>query len=861
LAAAFVLAVLPLLLLWPVLVGDHTYLPFDVARFPPHATTLLPDQYAAIGAQRMHQDVTEIPALVLPEIELARRELEEGRFPHWNPYARFGAPLFANSLAALVYPPNWLLLVSSEPSHGLGLAAYLSFLIAGLGMLAFLREVRLSVLAALFGAVAFQLSGTLLANGHFYMRMNALIWLPIMLLACLRLAHQEGKDRIPACLGLALGTALSLCAGFPPFAFASLAVAAGYGAILVGRQVRSTDARSAAALAAWLGLGATLGIAMACVQVVPMLGFFPESNRTQNLVPDAIASQAFDPMGFVGYVLRDAFARSDGSAPDYQRTPLAWLLWSRHAFSDGRLLAPHNYNFTEYAVFPGTLTVLLALAGAIGGGSRLRWPVLGIGTALVVLAVAPSWLAPLYSLPGLRQISPMRFIGPMCVVVAALAATGFDALVHGAGTRRWRVAAAVGLGLAAACVVLRWLDPLGDKTVLVARLAARWSIPADEAATYLGDANLSAAAALLRENLVHAAIVLAVASLGLALLAAARRHPRRFRALALLAIGATAAELLAFGKPLNSGRVPAPREPAVHDFLRRERDRHAVSGGITIARAAPSPTFPIDLPAGSLFPERIRDLNAYAFVDGWSHRAFQALYGHAQMIRGYWPLAFPDDSRLGRTFFDLVGLRYVLSSKPLGHAGTRVGPELRGPGGEFFVYERAAPLPRAFVVHDAVTCADDDEVVARLVPDLERGLPELDPLAQVFVTPDAAAVIGVGTASTSARGGSRAVRFRADLPSEIVLEVEPGEPGYLVLADSCLSGWNATVNGDATAHARANLFMRAVPVPAHGVEVRYTYRTPGLDAGVLTTLAALFAALALAGSWLGSRRRRGTAEV
>ena len=335
LLAVLALVVVPLVLLWPSLFGDRVFLPFDLAQFPPRSTTLQPAELEAIREQPANFDSTEIPVLVLPEIELSQREWAEGRFPHWNPYARFGAPLFANGLAALVYPPNWFVLFRGHAASGLALTAYLSLVLAGILAYAFLREIKLAQGAALFGALVFAFGGTIMANCHFYMRMNALIWLPGMLLACLRISHHQGYARIPATIGLALCTAMTLLAGFPPFAAASLLVTACYGAVLIFREAQQSRGRPAIDLAMWLAGGGVLGVALATVQLLPMLGYFPESNRALAPTSDALASQGFDPMGLLGFVLPDAFGDPGGDPPPYNRSPLAYLLFSRHSWNDG----------------------------------------------------------------------------------------------------------------------------------------------------------------------------------------------------------------------------------------------------------------------------------------------------------------------------------------------------------------------------------------------------------------------------------------------------------------------------------------------------------------------------------------------
>ncbi|MBL8727568.1 MAG: hypothetical protein JNM25_03985, partial [Planctomycetes bacterium] len=90
--AIVVLALLPLAWLWPSVFGGRTFVPYDLAEFPP-ASLLLDDAALAAARAGANHDVTEVPIWFLPELELARDELRAGRLPGWNPHARGGEPL------------------------------------------------------------------------------------------------------------------------------------------------------------------------------------------------------------------------------------------------------------------------------------------------------------------------------------------------------------------------------------------------------------------------------------------------------------------------------------------------------------------------------------------------------------------------------------------------------------------------------------------------------------------------------------------------------------------------------------------------------------------------------------------------
>src|SRR5262245_59782047 len=177
LVVVLLLLSLPLLLLGDSVFGGRTYVPFDLAEFPPVSTTMTQAELAAVRDGATY-DATEPPVWFVPELELVHRSLAAGEYPHWNPNVRGGAPLAAHGLLGLLQPLHWPALCFSDPHDSLLALTATMFALAGVLMYGLLRELGLSALASVFGAVAFAWSGTLASNGHWYMRMEPLALLP-----------------------------------------------------------------------------------------------------------------------------------------------------------------------------------------------------------------------------------------------------------------------------------------------------------------------------------------------------------------------------------------------------------------------------------------------------------------------------------------------------------------------------------------------------------------------------------------------------------------------------------------------------------------------------------------------------------
>lgn len=858
---------LPVALLGECVFGGKKYLPFDLAEYPPVGTMLSNQQLDELR-QDSNYDATEAPVWFVPEWRMARDAILSGHYPHWNAYARGGEPMSAHGHLGYLDPLHWPMLLFADPADGLLCLTCIMFALGGVLMFGLLRQLRLERLPALFGGVAFALSGTITANGHWYMRMEPLVLLPGMLWAALRVAEARGWERTRPALLLAAAVACAWLAGFPPFCLPVTLLLALCGAVLVVRECVRNGVRAGAGLGGWLLLGGGLGLMLAAPQILQQVEYYPLSARPLDPSLASIGQHTFDPMGLLGYLLPDAFSHPTDLLMSDQKSALAWLLFSRTDWQTGAPLLP-NYNFTEYAVFPGTLTLFLALIAGLGRGMRWSWLVLGALVMCLLLAIGPGFVHWLYTLPVIKTVPPQRFVGPACALVAMLAAVGCQRLRQTVSPWPLRALAVCGILLGAYC--------LGESTGADAPIAAAedpWlrqiaahyrPIAAEFGTT---PENVTAEnARLLQFTGADGRDLVAVARQRLAfnekrggialllggmffLLLSLRRGPKPLTTdLALIVIAFTAVELGYFGFLLNRGKeLPVPLQSPVHEFLQQQRDQYRDQGGFIVARARDLSAMPV----GTLLPLGIRDLNFYTFPDGRSTAPFAQLYRDNPkfLLKGLVPSALPDDERLELPWWDAVGVRFLLSPMQLDHGGKRVGPQLvskeldrRANLREFFVYERPNPLPRAWVVPALRQVADDGaELDAALAKDF-------DPRAYVLITPGEQQRLGALPA-TDPHSSDRQVHFLFEDEKRLTLQVDAGAPGYMVLADTHLPGWTATIDGKDAAVARGNVYQRVLALPAQACRIELRYCTPGLLPGLgIAGLAMLGCALLLLRAW------------
>jgi len=456
---------------------------------------------------------------------------------------------------------------------------------------------------------------------------------------------------------------------------------------------------------------------------------------------------------------------------------------------------------------------------------------------------------------------------PATLLWAWLAAIGFDrlALVERRSVRRLAYVALAGAALLAYSTTQPAARHHADPVWPAHAIAARYTNPAlgIDITPAAAVAHLQAGAPGDTDRIAIAVERLAahgwqaagwLVRFGLLLLAYAvlQDGSRARRWLLWLALPLAVLQLWLHGAPLLRGcERSQPWHTEVHAFLETNAALGAPSGGFAIARGSRGEALPSQLPPGQLLVPGLRDLQFLTFFDALSLQPLARLLAHhfgdelatRHTAKGFLTTALPDHAGLLRhPLLDLLGLRFVLATEPLQHAGVRIGPEFQGPRGAFYIYERSTAGPRAFAVPELALLADDAAVLAALLAD------DLNPRARAF------AVAHELPAITARRAGDtdeRQVRFVRDEPTQIDLEVSSGAAPWLVLTDTFLPGWSASIDGQPVPLHRGNHHMRLVELPERACRVAFHYSVPGFSLGLL-----LAAAAGLLLLWKGCRAAR-----
>src|SRR5215813_545412 len=164
-----------------------------------------------------------------PMRKVAWEMVRGGALPLWTPHILSGYPLLSMAQLGLGYPLTWgyLFLPAHIAEEVYVLAPYL---LAPAFLYAYLRVVGRSRMAALLAGLSFTYGGMMAgALGQTAMFTNAVMWLPLMLIAI----ERARLGRLPLCLaGAGAAYAMSVLTGLGQgFLYAGL-IAIGYGAFL-----------------------------------------------------------------------------------------------------------------------------------------------------------------------------------------------------------------------------------------------------------------------------------------------------------------------------------------------------------------------------------------------------------------------------------------------------------------------------------------------------------------------------------------------------------------------------------------------------------------------------------------------------
>ena len=352
-----------------------------------------------------------------PIAQMFAESVRAGHLPLWNPWILTGTPLIAER-GSMVAHPGMLLALGLSPSHAIG--TLLVLLLGGLaaGSTALLQALSVRTVLAIGGGAAIGLSGpalTYTSNAPF---LATLAFWPLILLSALRLAEKR-----PAVLGGGLALGMALLGGDLPGAL--LAALVGFAVFVVaGGRLRT----------AWLRLIAVLAIALV-VGVgswLPVVWALPFSERGAGIAAAEAGRWSFHPAEILGFLWPHPLGLP---LPRLTLWPLRWIRGERlflHSIWMGAMVSAASVlglRRREEPLARAFIIIALILIVMATGAFTPLWLVLR--PVFTYVRYPSKLVAPAALLIGLagtirldRLLAQPRKIRNFCLVVAGLAATG-----------------------------------------------------------------------------------------------------------------------------------------------------------------------------------------------------------------------------------------------------------------------------------------------------------------------------------------------------------------------------------------------------------------------------------------------------
>jgi Bacterial membrane protein YfhO len=716
-----------------------------------------------------------------------------GELPLWNRHMAMGFPLLAAFQSGVFYPLHLLLLL---PSFFQAIRAIfiLHFLIAGLGAYCLCRNWKFPPYLSIVGALLFAFGGTVVSLSNLLNHFQTAVWLPWVILMWEKLLSSLSWKNF---LALTLITTTQFLAGSPELFAMSMVLV-----LLDGIRIRQSGLSiSYGKLFSVLVVANLLVIGLVMVQVLPTAELFFESRRQQAIPSQEAFHWSLRPANLLNLFFLDKeidLTSSKGMRLFFGRDAPFFVSYYLGAISFFGLSL-----WLHFASWREKVTLLSLVAASLIAALGSYTP------------IYPFLFSHIPLLGALRFPEKFFFFTYVLLLYAVVRGLGDLLVVDESGIRGPFII------LFAVCGVWVGLYVFSSFNLdLLARLVTAQSgnsvLSLDPAKT------VAAVMANLERQM--------VLSLGLILLMVVAKtktiRPSLFGGLMISAVFFDLAWVHKdFLFPLQPGFVYGS-EPILktretdHNrffYLPSVRDLHPSS--VTVL-GRPTLKESITLSYKNLLPNAglLSGIDYFQEIDALGRQPYTDFLFFANQ------LDFASQLKLLRTF----NVKYLLTFKPVAEKGIiliRHSPEYFS-----WLYEIEGTIPRAYVVNKALLEKNSKQVLRLL------SSTGFDPTREVVLDNE------IPMSSTpQLQATAKIIRYRNEL---VTIATSANTEAILVLADSYYPGWKAFVDGKEEIIRRANLFFRAVRLPAgnHTVEFRYEPRSFAIGLAIsATTLVALAA--------------------
>ncbi|MCB0207910.1 MAG: YfhO family protein [Anaerolineae bacterium] len=728
-----------------------------------------------------------------PRHIFAANEWLAGRVPLWDPYQHNGLPFLAETQVGALYLFSVIFLSPLSPSLELSLFIVLHFSLASAFTFILVRSLGLSLMPSVLAGLAFGMGGFLMAQVSNLNIMTGATWLPLILYGIIR----AGRERSWLSAMLAgIPLALQIFTAQPQVVFYTLVTVGGYAIYrIVADWFTPSQASKPRLHYAIQTMGLVIvtiltGLLLAAPQLLPTLELQQLSVRSEEQDFGFLVKNSLPPLMWLNLVLPSAFGNNvtgfEGGDP-----------------------------FQEDFIYIGLIPLLLI---PLSFSRPLRrdtvfWVLLIIGGAILAMGrYTPLYEDVIQYLPGFALFRiPARWLMVVNLALAVLAGYGLENLLNAPKSRTKAAALVVsGLGVAVG-LSLAWIF----RENLIDWTRGGWSDTSRKLLRVFFEKGFTLETGYQNRLLlgwiywITTPIVLTIVNIVLTTAIFGLYALNRFSTATLgrLVVAAVAIDLVIAG-----GTTVNPTQP--------DSWWHQLSGGAeyVLEHIDGTRVFPLGMGSeqatvsqlGQYFPSVYRVRSAGGHGSSLMLERTQVFMGDAHPVQA----------------IRALGVRYLLTEGLMGADAASTYP-IAYSDANSFVYENKTPLPRAFVVHDAIQVDTPEDAMAYF--------------ETVAVDPSQTVVLetnGNAPHPAAASTPSRAEIIHEN-PLEVDIEVKAAADGYLVLLDTIYPGWVATVDGQRQTIYAANYISRAVFVPQGQHTVQFSYRPLTFRVGIWLSAIAL----------------------
>ena len=676
-----------------------------------------------------------------------------GMIPWWNPYQFSGNPLAANMQSAAFTPFNLLFSLFSFVD-GWSLFILLQPLCAGYFMFLYLRTLRLSASAALFGALSFMFCGFITVWMAYGTLGYAFLYLPLLLFTIEKIIH---RPNLWFSLLLPISVVFSVVSGHMQTSLYVIGCGFVYLLFQVGmtRQIRAFF---------WGVAGFATGILISLIQILP----------TAELYRESVRSVLFQKGEIIPIQYLITFI-----APDFFGNPVTRNDWFGH--------------YAEWAGFAGVVPFLFASLAVFT--IRKNKHVLFFTTLFVfsILTAYGSGLSDVIvnlHIPVISTSSFSRIIALASFAVAVLGAIGFDEWSERKRfNKKTIILLCVGFGVIVAGI---WIMLSTGKVM---------GLTHQEGFDVVHIA---------RRNFVLPTMLVGITAV--VLIGSTLAQARFLKIGMVILIVLTAFDMYRFASkwmPFEEKRYVYPNLPVLFHLEENAAQMRVLS---TMGNEA-----------FTVF--KLTGIEGYdpLYISRYGRFVRAADYGMAEEAERS-VVKLVRSGTYAKKLIDFLGVGYIVHSTGDGR-NLWTFPFWQYPESfhepvwsddTYEIYKNESAYQRAFMVHEVIEVPGEDRAIETFYSS------SFDPKTTVILSDE----FSDNPSTVCAEIHTDRVVFISYQPNTIVLSVDTGCDGFLVLTDAFYPGWKAVVDGKIAQIHQADVAFRAVFVPqgTHTIQFKYAYR-------------------------------------